>query len=124
MANISGIAVTIKAFLPTGKTLDEQFAALTLVKEAHASGDYSKVLSAAKIDDVKAEQKTRRVEDAPSTTTTTTTAEVDNGGETTGAETANDGDEMAGEPGEAQGEAGDDDKAVPGFLRKSRSRAA
>ena len=37
--NQSGIAITIKAFLPTGKTLDEQFAALLVVKTAHETGD-------------------------------------------------------------------------------------
>lgn len=65
MANVSGIAIVIKAFLPTGKTLDEQFAALSIVKDAHASGDYSPLLAAAQIDEVKTEQKVRRVEDAP-----------------------------------------------------------
>lgn len=65
MANVTGIAITIKAFLPTGKTIDEQFDALSLVKQAHETGDYSAVLAAAKIDEVKAEQKTRRVEDEP-----------------------------------------------------------
>lgn len=63
--NVSGIAIVIRAFLPTGKTLDEQFAALSLVKDAHASGDYSTLLKAAQIDEVKTEQKVRRVEDAP-----------------------------------------------------------
>ena len=65
MANVSGIAIVIKAFLPTGKTLDEQFAALSIVKNAHASGDYSPLLATAQIDEVKAEQKVRRMEDAP-----------------------------------------------------------
>lgn len=60
MANISGIAIVIKAFLPTGKTLDEQFAALNTVKTAHETGDYASLLSAAAIEEVKAEQKTRR----------------------------------------------------------------
>ena len=63
--HVSGIAIVIRAFLPTGKSLDEQFTAISLVKEAHASGDYSAVLKAAKIDEVKAEQKTRRMEDEP-----------------------------------------------------------
>lgn len=63
--NVPGVAIVIKAFLPTGKTIDEQFAALSLIKEAHATGDYSKVLAAAKIEEVKAEQKTRRMEDEP-----------------------------------------------------------
>lgn len=64
-SHVSGIAITIRAFLPTGKTVDEQFNALSLVKTAHETGDYSEVLKAAKIDDVKAEQKTRRMEDQP-----------------------------------------------------------
>jgi hypothetical protein len=62
MANQTGIVIVIKAFLPTGKTLDEQFAALSLVKEAHENGDYSELLQAAKIAEVKTEQKTRRIE--------------------------------------------------------------
>lgn len=60
MAIENGIAITIRAFLHTGKTLDEQFAALTMMKEAHASGDYSKVLAVAQIDEIKAEPKNRR----------------------------------------------------------------
>lgn len=65
MANQTGIAIVIKAFLPTGKSLDDQFAALTIVKAAHESGDYTEVLKAAQIDEVKAEQKTRRVDSPP-----------------------------------------------------------
>lgn len=61
MANQTGVAIVIKAFLPTGKSLDEQFNTLSLVKAAHESGDYTEVLKAAQIDEVKAEQKTRRV---------------------------------------------------------------
>jgi len=34
MANQNGIAVTIKGFLPTGKTMDEQFEAMSLVRAA------------------------------------------------------------------------------------------
>ena len=34
MANQNGIAITIKGFLPTGKTLEEQFAAMSLVRGA------------------------------------------------------------------------------------------
>ena len=60
MALENGIAITIRAFLHTGKTLDEQFAALTMMKEAHETGDYSKVLAVAQIDEIKAEPKTRR----------------------------------------------------------------
>lgn len=65
MSNVTGIAIVIKAFLPTGKTLDEQFAALSIVKAAHETGDYAPLLAAANIDEVKTEQKTRRMDDAP-----------------------------------------------------------
>lgn len=68
MANQTGIAIVIKAFLPTGKTLDEQFNALSIVKEAHATGDYATLLKAATVEDVKTEQKTRRIEDQQTTT--------------------------------------------------------
>lgn len=64
MANQTGIAIVIKAFLPTGKTLDEQFEALSIVKNAHAAGDYSELLKAATVEEVKTEQKTRRIEEA------------------------------------------------------------
>lgn len=74
--NQTGIAIVIKAFLPTGKTLDETYAALTVVKTAHETGDYAPLLSIAKIDEVKTEQKTRRVEetadDTPITVSVTT----------------------------------------------------
>lgn len=36
MANQNGIAITIKGFLPTGKTLEEQFAAMGLVRDAQS----------------------------------------------------------------------------------------
>lgn len=62
--NQSGIAIQIKAFLPTGKTLDEQFAALSIVKTAHETGDYSALLKAAQDVEVKTEAKNRRIEEA------------------------------------------------------------
>lgn len=34
MANQNGIAITIKGFLPTGKTLEDQFEAMSLVRRA------------------------------------------------------------------------------------------
>ena len=67
MANLQVINIVIKAYLPTGKTLDEQFEALSKVKEAHKTGDYSELLKVATIEEVKTEQKTRRFEDAPHT---------------------------------------------------------
>jgi len=64
MATIkSGIAITIKAWLPVGETIDDQITNLQLVKDAHESGDYSAFLAVASIDEVKSEQKNRRVED-------------------------------------------------------------
>ena len=63
--NQTGIAITIKAFLPIGKNLDRQLAALTLVKTAHETSDYAALLGAARIDEVKTEQKTRRVAETP-----------------------------------------------------------
>jgi hypothetical protein len=62
MANQTGIFISINAWLPTGKGLDEQFQALSLVKAAHESGDYAPLLAAAKIEAVKTESKTRRME--------------------------------------------------------------
>ena len=63
--NQNVIAIQIKAFLPTGKTLDEQFAALSIVKTAHETGDYSALLKAAQDVEIKTEAKTRRVEVHP-----------------------------------------------------------
>ena len=63
--NQQGIAIIIKAFLPMGKALEDQLAALTLVKTAHETGDYAALLAAAHDVEVKTEQKTRRVEVAP-----------------------------------------------------------
>lgn len=63
MPNVNGIAIVVKAFLPTGKTLDEQFNALSIVKDAHEKGDYSALLQAATIDEVKTEQKVRRFDE-------------------------------------------------------------
>lgn len=60
--NQPGVAITIKAFLPTGKTLDEQFEALSIVKTAHETSDYSALLQAAHDVEVKTESKTRRIE--------------------------------------------------------------
>lgn len=111
-SHVQGIAITIKAFLPTGKTLDETFAALSMVKDAHASGDYSKVLAAANIDEIKAEQKTRRVEDQPATQ------------EDTG-KTADGGDVETVEQEQQTETAGEQsDDGVPEFLKKGKNKAA
>lgn len=67
MANQNGIAIIIKAWLPTGKTLDEQLSALTIVKAAHESSDYAPLLAAAKIEAVSTESKTRRMGENPTT---------------------------------------------------------
>ena len=107
-SNVQGIAITIKAFLPTGKTLDEQFEALSLVKTAHATSDYSALLKAATIDEVKTEQKVRRIEDAPAAQ-----AENENGTETE--------DGGGDQPNEPESET---DADVPDFLKKKKDRAA
>jgi hypothetical protein len=60
--NQSGVAITIKAFLPTGKTLDEQFNALSIVRDAKESGNYDLLLSCAEDVSIKTEAKTRRLE--------------------------------------------------------------
>lgn len=118
--NVQGIAITIRAFLPTGKTLDEQFEALSIVKDAHASGDYAKLLTAAKIDEVKTEQKVRRIEDAPAPTTQTepdTTGQTDNG-------------DKQPEPDSGLTEmfdqipASEPDAEVPDFLKNKKNKAA
>ncbi|MBA8904885.1 hypothetical protein [Aminobacter ciceronei] len=114
--NQTGIAIVIKAFLPTGKTLDETYAALTVVKTAHETGDYAPLLSIAKIDEVKTEQKTRRVEEA-----VTPLAERDpDFDEIEGVETA---EEVL-----AQDENGTDDVAdaedIPAFLKSKKSAKA
>ena len=62
--NQPGIAITIKAWLPVEGPLEAQIEALTMVKQAHETGDYAPLLAAATIDEVKSEQRTRRVEKA------------------------------------------------------------
>lgn len=74
--NQTGIAIIIKAFLPIGKTLAENLAALNLVNDSHISKDYAELLKAAVIDSVKTEQKTRRVEDASAPTQDTSDADT------------------------------------------------
>ena len=61
--NQNGIAISLKAFVPMGKTIDEQLEVLMLVKQCHETGNYAPLLERAIVDAVKAEQKTRRVED-------------------------------------------------------------
>ena len=59
--NQSGIVVKIEAFIPTGSTIDEAYQALSVVRDAQESGDYSNVLAHAKIDNVTVKQISRRV---------------------------------------------------------------
>ncbi|MDK2769931.1 MAG: hypothetical protein KYX69_19710 [Sphingomonas sp.] len=129
MANQTGIAISIKAFLPTGKSLDEQFAALTLVKTAHETGDYSALLKAANVEDVKTEQKTRRVEDAPPAATSAPEPEPapaeEPGSAAEPTPEAQQGD--GGEPASTASEPTDEpiaDEKVPGFLRRTKPKAA
>lgn len=115
--NQTGIAIVIKAFLPIGKDLDEQLAALTLVKTAHETSDYSALLAAAHVDEVKTEQKTRRVEEAAQV------ASEGNGGapaEQTATEVAN--APTGTDP--YQTDIPIDDEEVPAFLKKGKAKAA
>jgi hypothetical protein len=122
MANQSGIAITIKAFLPTGKTLDEQFTALGLVRDAHATGDYTTLLKAAKVDEVKTEQKVRRVEDTPAATAEPQLQQAD----TSGLKEAFDSMSPEGDIDqvEAQESGEGDGDEVPAFLKKTAISAA
>jgi hypothetical protein len=61
MANQTGIAITIKAFLNTGTSAEDQYKALGVLMDAQKSGDYTKLLGMSTVEEVKAEQKTRRV---------------------------------------------------------------
>ena len=114
--NQTGIAIVIKAFLPTGATIDEQFAALSIVKDAHASGDYTALLKAAKVDEVKTEQKTRRVDDEPATTAGTAETEKPQEQEPAA--------EPAAEQPSEQPELINTDPAVPDFIKKGKTKAA
>ncbi|QND53449.1 hypothetical protein HB779_17310 [Phyllobacterium sp. 628] len=118
MANQTGIAITIRAFLQTGKTLDEQFNALSIVKAAHETGDYSALLKAATVDEVKTEQRTRRVEDTPPVTTTTddqTTTTVTN-------ETTSETNTVATDLDDADQSEAPDDASVPEFIKNDAKK--
>lgn len=113
MANQVGISIVIKAFLQTGKSLDEQFNALSAVKTAHETGDYSALLKLATVEEVKTESKTRRVEDQPQT------AQEPAASGTT--ETAEAEPETTSEP---ETVAAVDDADVPEFLKKDKKQKA
>ncbi|WP_026793170.1 hypothetical protein [Pleomorphomonas oryzae] len=59
------IALAIKGYIIVDRDMGKQLEALTALRDAHTSGDYSKVIAMATIDAVKAEQKSRRFDDAP-----------------------------------------------------------
>lgn len=85
--NQTGIAIVIKAWLPVTGTLSEQIASLQMVEAAHTSGDYAELLKASSVDEIKTEQKTRRIEDVATTaqpTVENTDTPVDESGETSG----------------------------------------
>lgn len=113
--NQTGIAIVIKAFLPIGKDLDEQLAALTLVKTAHETSDYSALLAAAHVDDVKTEQKTRRVDE---TTQAADQAAAEINEDRQPAQPA----DTDAEPEQTAMPVIDDE--VPAFLKKSKAKAA
>lgn len=113
--NQTGIAIVIKAFLPTGSTIDEQFTALSIVKDAHASGDYTALLKAAKVEEVKTEQKTRRVDDEPATTESNTAG-------TANTEQPQEEQTRVEEPATAGEEPSDEN--VPDFLKPGKRKTA
>jgi len=61
--NQTGIAIIIKAWLPVAGPISEQIAKLQMVEDAHKSGDYATLLKTATVEEVKTEQKTRRVDE-------------------------------------------------------------
>lgn len=113
--NQTGIAIVIKAFLPTGSTIDEQFTALSIVKDAHASGDYTALLKAAKVEEVKTEQKTRRVEDEPQTTAEEPASREEPAGTIGGAQIVGDDEPTTKAETDLAGE-------VPSFLKKGKGK--
>ena len=112
MANQNGIFIVLKAWLPVEGSISEQITKLQMVEAAHASGDYADLLKAAKVEDIKTEQKTRRVEDQPQTAGQQAP------------ETETEGETAEGETG-AEGESGAEaDDPVPQFLKPKRRAAA
>lgn len=101
--NQTGIAIIIKAWLPVSGTIKEQIASLKIVETAHESGDYAELLKAASVEDIKTEQKTRRVEDVAATPPA-----------------AQEGDE-AGEPGSSVGEGTETGDPAPSSPETSHS---
>ena len=65
MAHIqNGLSITIKAFIQLKpRDLNHQLEMLTLAKQAHETGDYAALISAAQINEVRVEQKSRKVDD-------------------------------------------------------------
>lgn len=139
MANVRGIVISVKAFLPLTGSLDQQIEALTAVKEANASGNYLDLFKSAGIviDEVKAEEKTRRV--AATEAAPATEGNADNAGTSEASASASSADqsglkaafdavepagdidavEPAGTVGGAQIEGDDDTVVVPQFLRSA-----
>lgn len=130
MANQNGIFITLKAWLPVEGSISEQIAKLQMVEKAHETSDYAELLKAAKVEDIKTEQKTRRVEDQPTTSPAAIADEI-LGTNITG---SNDESGLKEEfdQVEPKGEVEDPDylepaateEAVPQFLRGKRRAAA
>lgn len=123
MANQTGIAITIKAFLVTGKSLDEQLKSLTMVHDAHASGDYTELLKISTIDEVKTEQKTRRVDEpAPMATVTATEAGGGNSPTMTETEAEQDASGLAEAFSEVEPANEDNGTEVPEFIKNGKKK--
>lgn len=80
--NQTGVQIVIKAWLPVTGSISEQITKLQMVETAHTTGDYAELLKAATVEDIKAEQKTRRIEDAPAAAATNAANEAGSTDET------------------------------------------
>ena len=61
MAKQNGFEISIKAFIPAGKTTEEQFAVLSAIKDAKTSGKFDAVMAGAVDVEVKTEGKNRLI---------------------------------------------------------------
>lgn len=105
--NKTVIALSINAHIVIEGGIDKQAEALNLVKEAHETGNYSKVLAVATIDAVKAEMRRRRFETEAASTAPQPPAEA---GNTPVIDAGNTPDPSA----------DIDEKDIPAFIRKGK----
>ncbi len=120
------IEISIKAHIVVDRDMNKQLEALTALKAAHESGDYSKVIAMATVDAVKAQQKSRRFEDAPAIEP----SDDNHGAATTDGDALEMHDPSKGESGyldhnhdsSGEGPEDGDDEGVPAFLKRGKER--